>query len=130
MKVTMPINWETLLSAGEYKNAKSIIKECRGDGNTAKDWAEYAGNELAKELGGVCSKIFEASAEISPCKEFGAFDVQYGYLNVIINFTAYISRSWEDNLIVEAGAYLSDIWQTGVTPYSPWCYRKFVQTDV
>ncbi len=115
MKVVLPKEYKRLFTVEEYEIGKDIIKyERENDINTEKDWAEYAVREALKDSKSWLEDILLAKAEVYNNRriEWDRYFEGSHDLDVYISATARISDGY-----LEIGAYLSDIWKTGVEEY-------------
>lgn len=125
MKVTFPKDYRKWLTLDEFEKAKEIIALYKKGGDfeeeTVEDWAEYAVNEALKtnpydQYAGYYDyfcEVITAKAEISKNnRAYNAFGNDSGILDISITTLARTSKGY-----IEVIAYLSDIWQSGGTPY-------------
>lgn len=125
MKVRMPKNWTQWMTTDEVEAAGKLIKdELENDTETTKGWAFYAINEAlrgSKDSFGDQKAILACSAEIAGnARVFDAYFDGSGRLDVWITATAKTTLGF-----IEVGAYLTDIWQTGATPYKEHMYIQY-----
>lgn len=106
MKVTLTNESKQYLRMSEAPIARKIIEELKEDESTAADYASYAVNAAYSGFGGVCEKVFEATAKIAKnCRVNDCYLEGSGDLDIWIDATAKTT----DGFCV-IGAYLSDIW--------------------
>ena len=98
-----------------------MIAEQREDEETTAGWAEYAVREALKDTGDYLDRVLEAKAEISGnCRVWNAYNSDSGKLDIWIDATARTEKGF-----IIIGAYLSDIWQTGATPYKQHMWIRY-----
>lgn len=117
MRVKMPKNWNEWMTADDVEAAGKLIQsELENDTETTKGYACYAINEALrgiKDSFTTQKAILACSAEIAGnARVFDAYFDGSGHLDVWIEATAKTTFGF-----IEVGAYLTDIWQTGATPY-------------
>lgn len=116
MKVLLPKDYKKYFTVEEYEIAREIIKTEKEDASTAKDMAEYAVREALKN-DDLCylEEILEAKAEVCKNNDYRVYDKYFEgsqLIDVYISGVARVSYGY-----LEFGAYLSDIWESGVTEY-------------
>lgn len=117
MKVLLPKNYKRYFTVEEYEIAKEIIKTEKEDASTAKDMAEYAVREALKkdEYDEYLEEVLEAKAEVCKNNDYRVYDKYFEgsqLMDIYISGVARVSYGY-----LEFGAYLSDIWESGVTEY-------------
>ena len=121
MKVTLEKEYKKLYTLTDLENAKAIIKAEKEDEWTAKDAAEYAVKEALSGTEDYLDKVIEASARTAMNSRIhDAHGEGTGIMDVWIEATARTRKGY-----VEIGAYLSDIWQTGGTPYKHQMFIRY-----
>ena len=118
MKVTLEKDYKRFYTIDDLSRAKAVIKyEKDNDEDTPAGWLAYAVNEFYKDrfdLG--LERIIEAKAETAKNNRawnlYGNADDETENMDVWISGLAKTYTGY-----IEIGAYLSDIWQTGATPY-------------
>lgn len=120
MKVRLEDGYKDRYTISELEVAKRVIREVAGDETTAKEWAEYAAREVVRGTTDWVLEVLKASAQTA--KNSRAWDVHFegsGHMDVWVEGLA---RTCE--CIIEFGAYLSDIWQSGAEPYRDHMYIR------
>ena len=121
MKVTIERGYKDFYTLTDLESAKAIIKAEKEDEWTAKDAAEYAVKEALSGTDDYLDKVIEATARTAKNSRIhDAHGEGTGMMDVWIEATARTRKGY-----VEVGAYLSDIWQTGGTPYK---HQMFIRT--
>ena len=121
MKVAFEKDYKKYLTIAEVEAAKAIIEEQKEDEETASGWAEYAVREALKGTRDYLVKVIEAKAEIAGnCRVWNAYNLDSGKLDIWIDATA---RTADGFIII--GAYLTDIWETGATPYKQHMWIRY-----
>lgn len=121
MKVTLEKDYKDFYTVSDLERAKEIIKIEKDDLETPKGWAEYAVREALKGTDEFDRDVLEASARTAKnrkawnCYYEGSYD-----MDVWITATARTSKG-----MIEIGAYLSDIWQSGAAPYKNNMYIQY-----
>ena len=113
MKVTLEKEYKKYYTLEDIDRAKEVIRYEKEDEETAKGWAEYAVREALREENDYLDRIIEADARTARnCRAWNLYGETTGDMDTWITATAKTSLGF-----IEVGAYLSDIWQTGATPY-------------
>lgn len=126
MKVKLEEKYRRYYTLEELDAAREIIKqEKEEDNSTAKEWAEYAIREalLDDDMHYIdyISKVISAEATTSKnSRANNAYTNDSGNMDVWIEAVA---KTW--NGYIEIGAYLTDIWQTGVKHYKEHMYIEY-----
>ena len=119
--ITFPKDYKKYMTISEVEAAKAMIAEQREEDETTVGWAEYAVREALKDTGDYLDRILEAKAEISGnSRVWNAYNLDSGKLDIWIEATARTERGF-----IIVGAYLSDIWQTGATPYKQHMWIRY-----
>lgn len=119
--ITFPKDYKKYMTISEVEAAKAMIAEQREEEETTAGWAEYAVREALKDTGDYLDRILEAKAEINRnCRVWNAYNLDSGKLDIWIEATARTERGF-----IIVGAYLSDIWQTGATPYKQHMWIRY-----
>lgn len=121
MKVKMEKDYKTWYSVAEAEAAKMVIKaEKEDDDNKASDWAEYAAKEWMGDQAWALVQILSAEATTRlNMRAWDAWGEGSMDVDVWITFTAQTNNGF-----LQGGAYLSDIWQSGSTPYKHHMYVR------
>lgn len=113
MKVTLEERYKDIYTMNEYEVAKKVIVQEKDDEETAKGWAEYAVKEALKGTGDYLDRVIEATATTAKnCRAWDAYFEGSGNMDVWIKAIAKTIDGF-----IEVGACLTDIWQSGSTPY-------------
>ena len=135
MKVTLNKNYRKLYTLDDLDRAKKVIAYEKNDDVPAKEWAEYAIREALKDSGDWLEEVIKTEAETARNKRVnnGYWDFEYdkegnmiegsegsGNMDVWLRATARTAFGF-----IIVGAYLSDIWQTGATPYKQHMYIQY-----
>ena len=125
MKINFPKDYKRFFTLEDLDACKVVKAMQKDDETPVKDWAEYAVNEGLWNGDGVCGgdycvKVLEVSAEYARNNRiYNAYGDGSGNMDIWITAAARTTNGF-----IEIGAYLSDIWQTGATPYKE---HMFVQ---
>jgi hypothetical protein len=125
MIVKMPKNYETWMTVEKVAIAKKLIRyEKENDDCSVKEWAIYAICEALRDRDDYdigAEGILTCSAEIGGNNRvWDAYFEGSKDLDIWIKATAKTGNGY-----TEIGAYLSDIWQTGATPYADHMYIAY-----
>lgn len=121
MKVKLQKDYKCYYTFQDLEIAKRVIAETKEDEFTAKEWAEYAIREALKGTNEYCWEVITATAETA--KNYRANDAYFeGSRNMDVWVEALAKTSYG---MIEIGAYLSDIWETGGTPYKQHIYIQY-----
>lgn len=122
MKVSLDKGYEKYFTIEDLGRAKEVIKyEKENDGFTAKDWAEYAVKEALRGTDDWLDKIVSAEAYATKNRRvLDAYGDDTGTIDVWVEAVAKTAFGY-----IEIGAYLSDIWDTGDTPYKEHMYIRY-----
>lgn len=113
MKVALQKDYRSFYTLDDMDIAKRIIAEEKEDEETATGWAEYAVNEYLRDSDEYLREIIKADARTARNgRIWDAYFDGSGSMDVWIECLAKTSEGY-----IELGAYLSDIWLTGSTPY-------------
>lgn len=117
MKVTLQKDYRKIYTLDDLGRAKAIIAyEKENDEETPRGWAEYA----IREAGENAIEILKATAETARnCRAWNQYGDGSADMDVWIEATAETESGF-----VKIGAYLSDIWQSGATPYKQHMFIK------
>lgn len=119
--ITFPKDYKKYMTIAEVEAAKAIIAEQREEEETTAGWAEYAVREALKDTGDYLERVIEAKAEINGnCRVWNAYNPDSGKLDIWIDATARTEKGF-----IIIGAYLSDIWQSGATPYKQHMWIRY-----
>lgn len=120
MKVTLDKNYKDLYTLSDLERAKAVIKFMKEDSFTVKEYAEYAIREALKDTDVFDREIITAEARTAGNRRvWDAYGDGTGSMDVWITALARTSEGF-----IEFGAYLTDIWQTGVEHYKQNMYIK------
>ena len=128
MKVTLQKDYRQFYTLEDLDRAKMVIASEKEDESTIASWAVYAVNEVLNYLnngmGGYAyadeKDILKATARTAKnCRAWNEYGEGSQNMDVWIEATAQTY-----NCFIEIGAYLSDIWQTGATPYADHVYYR------
>lgn len=122
MKVTMESDYKHYYTLEDVDNAKAVIKYEKQEDqeSSAKDWFTYAVNEALKDNTDSLREILTASAHTAKnARVYDAYGDTYN-MDVWIEGVARTTAGY-----IEVGAYLTDIWQTGSTPYKEHEYIRY-----
>ena len=118
MRVKLEKDYRQYSTLEQLEQARNVIKAEKEDEETVAGWAKYAVMEALKDTGHCDREILQAEATTA---RNGRIWDQYGdgtgTMDVWIKATARTSEGF-----IEIGAYLSDIWQSGVTDYRQHMY--------
>ena len=121
MKVKLQKDYKCYYTFVDLEIAKRVISETKEDEYTAKEWAEYAIREALRGTNDYIEEVIRASAETA--KNRRANDAYFeGSRDMDVWVEATAKTTWG---FIEIGAYLSDIWQTGGTPYKQHMYIQY-----
>ena len=126
MKVTLEKDYRKYYTLEDLDRAKMVIAyEKTQDDEKIEEWVQYAVNEAGKDKSEWCEKVLEATARTARNNRVcDAYGDGTGNMDVWIEFTARTSDGF-----IEGGAYLSDIWQTGATPYAHHMYIRYARYE-
>ena len=123
MKVKMPKNYRQKFTLEEHEIAKRIIKDMKEDESTVKEYLEYACNEVLKDKDWT-EEILKAEATTE--RNGRIWDAYGEGTNNMDVWIEGVARTGHGFLII--GAYLTDIWNTGSTPYAEHCFvKRFIE---
>lgn len=123
--ITFPKDYKKYMTISEVEAAKAMIREQREDEETAVGWAEYAVREALKDTNDYLERVIEAKAEINRnCRVWNAYNPDSGKLDIWIEATARTDKGF-----IIIGAYLSDIWQSGATPYKQHMWIRYFSEE-
>ena len=119
MKVKLEKDYRRLYTLEDHDCAKAVINSLKEDESPVTDWLDYAVGEWQKQHGGYAYyEIIRADARTAKnCRVWNAYGDDTGNMDVWIKG---IAKSYDS--IIEIGAYLSDIFQTGAVPYADHIY--------
>lgn len=118
MKVTLEKDYKNIYTLADIERAKMIIAAEKDDESTLEDWATYAANEALKNRSEYVREVLKATARTAKnFRIWNAYGCESGEMDVWIEATVETSEGF-----LKIGAYLSDIWQTGGTPYENFMY--------
>lgn len=118
MKVTLEKEYRKYYTLEDMDAAKIVMKYEKDDDEKPAGWLEYAVNEYLKDTAEYCGEIIKAEARTARnCRAWNAYGDGTNNMDVWISGIARTSAGF-----LEIGAYLSDIWQTGATPYKEHIY--------
>lgn len=119
MKVNLEKDYRRLYSLEDLDAVKVVQEyEKTEDDWKASDWAEMAAREAVRGTSQDVREVITAKAETAKnCRVWDAYGDGSNDMDVWITATAKIDRGF-----LEIGAYLSDIWQTGVARYTQHMY--------
>lgn len=117
MKVTLQKDYRKFYTLDDLDRAKAIIAfEKENDEETPSGWAAYA----IREAGENAMEILKAEARTAKnCRVWNQYGDNSEDLDVWIEATAETTSGF-----IKIGAYLSDIWQSGVTKYKQHMFIK------
>lgn len=135
MKVTLQKDYRKFYTFEDMDRAKAVIASEKEDDSTVASWAVYAVNEVLGHLNerkntGYAyadeTDIIRATATTAKnCRARNEYGEGTENMDVWIEAVAFTH-----NCFIEIGAYLSDIWGTGVTDYAHHVYyRVFAETN-
>lgn len=112
MKVTFDKDFKRFFTVEEYEQAKVVIACEKDDEYKPEQWAEVMAHEVFKNSPWYMERVLSAKAEI--CKNtqtvgYERYGEGSGFMDV------WVSAIFDCGIygVVEAHAYLSDIWATG-----------------
>lgn len=124
MKVKMEEGYKKFYTIEDVEKARKVIAFCKEDEMKIEEWAVYALTELLKykSHGPIeCNNIIRASAHtIRNIRAWNKYDSDSRDMDVWVKFLAEIEYLEGDKIIkaiVDVGAYLTDIWDSGATSY-------------
>ena len=122
MKVTLEKNYKDFYTISDLERAKMVIKyEKENDDMTPAGWAEYAVNEALKDTHDFMREILKATARTARNRRaWNAYGDETENMDVWIEAVARTAYGF-----IEVHAYLTDIWQTGATPYRQHIYLEY-----
>lgn len=113
MKVTLEKDYRKYYTLEDLDRAKMVIGFEKEDEETAYGWAKYAVNEALKGTDDYFRRIIEAKAETARnCRAWNAYGNGTETMDVWISGIAKTYKGF-----LEFGAYLTDIWNTGLDDY-------------
>lgn len=112
MKVTLEENYKSIYTVEELEQAKVVIASEKDDEYKPEQWAEVLAHEVFKNSNWFMRRVLSATAHT--CKNLQTHDYERygegsGWMDVWLE--AIFDCGYDG--IVEAHAYLSDIWATG-----------------
>jgi hypothetical protein len=121
MKVTLEKNYRDYYTLSDLQRAKAVIKFMKEeDSSTVKEYAEYAVREALRDTDVYDREIITAEAHTAGNRRvWDAYGEGTASMDVWIEALARTSEGF-----IEFGAYLTDIWQTGVEHYKQNMYIK------
>ena len=124
MKVTLEKDYRKFYTLEDLDHAKAVIAyEKENDDGKIEEWAEMAINEAGKYSGygsNTCREILKATAHTARnCRVWDVYGDGTENMDVWIESVAETTFGF-----IKAGAYLSDIWQTGGAEYG---HHMFIQ---
>lgn len=128
MKVKLEESYRDFYTLTDLERAKAVIKAVAEDTETAKGWARYAVAEALKKDTDSCRDIITASAHTAKnCRAWNAYGTEQNSQDMDVWVEA-LAKTWHG--YIEVGAYLTDIWQSGGTPYAEHMYiRRFKEVQ-
>ena len=121
MKVKLENEYKSRYTLEDLEIAKQVIAAEKEDEMNIKEWAEYAVNEARRGSFDFCEEVLKAEARTAKnCRAWNLYGEGTNDMDVWIEATAKTSNGF-----VEVGAYLSDIWQTGATPYKQHMFIQY-----
>lgn len=125
MKVTLQQDYRKWYTLEDIDHAKAVIASCKEDETKITEWAAYAVSEALKNEDRVHAdylrEVIKAEAHTARnCRARQLFGEETGDMDVWVEATAKTADGF-----IEVGAYLSDIWQTGATPYKQHMYIQY-----
>ena len=125
MKVTMQKDYRKYYTLEDVDRAKAVIAYEREDEMKITDYAAYAVNEALKTEDRIYAdylrEVIKTEAHTAKnCRVWQLYGEETGDMDVWVEATAKTADGF-----IEVGAYLSDIWQTGATPYKQHMYIQY-----
>lgn len=125
MKVTLQNDYRKYYTVEDIDHAKAVIAYEKDDEMKLTEWAEYAVNEALRnekrEQVDYLRNVIQAEAHTARnCRAGQLYGEETGDMDVWVEATAKTANGF-----IEVGAYLSDIWQTGATPYKQHMYIQY-----
>ena len=124
MKVRLEDDYRDIYTLNDVDRAKAVIKAEAADLETAKYYAETAINEYLSDKDDYLMEILKAEATTvkndrvwNAYKSLSDPDMQTGHMDVWIGFIAETANGF-----IKGGAYLSDIWKTGIKNYKQYVH--------
>lgn len=122
MKVKLEKNYRRYYTLEDLDRAKMVISSVKEDESTVEEYAEYAVNEVSDRFGG-CMEVIRATAQTA--KNSRAWDAYGEGTETMDVWVEGLARTFDGYL--EFGAYLSDIYASGVTLYGHLMYTNFYE---
>lgn len=120
MKVSLEKDYRKIYTLDDLDRAKLVISFEKDDEDTPSGWAAYAVNELGDRCG-YCREIIRATAHTAKNRRvWDAYGDGSQDMDVWIEGLARTDHGY-----LEFGAYLSDIWASGQTPYAHHIFYSF-----
>lgn len=120
MKVKLEENYRRNYTLEDFDRAKKVIAFEKDDPDTASGWAVYAVNEVQEQFGW-CDEVLRATASTyKNVDAWNAYGDGSGNMDIWIEGIAKTTKGY-----LEFGAYLSDIWEAGITPFGHRMYTRF-----
>lgn len=111
MKVTLEKDYDIFYTVNEHTAAKAVIKSCKEDCATAKEYFEMGLRAILNREGGSLHEIYSATA--TTCRncfiEYNSICDGSRNIDVMIEGVAYIFNA-DHFEFVRAGIRLTDIW--------------------
>lgn len=121
MKVRLEDRYKDFYTVRDLERARKIIKEEKEDEETVKGWAEYAVREALQGTDDYMTDILKADARTA--KNQRAWDSYFeGSDDMDVWITAIAETRYG---FIKIGAYLSDIWSTGVISYKEYMHIEY-----
>ena len=125
MKVTLQKDYRKYYTLENIDQAKAVIAYVKEDEMKVTDWAEYAIGEALRDADRNCidylDEVLKAEAHTARnCRAWQLYGEGTGDMDVWVEATAKTNHGF-----IEVGAYLSDIWLTGATPYKQHMYIQY-----
>lgn len=122
MKVTLQQDYRKYYTLEDIDRAKAVIAyEKENDDMKISEWVEYAVNEALKNEVDCLREVIKAEAHTAKnCRAWQLYGEGTEDMDVWIEAIAQTANGF-----IEIGAYLSDIWQTGATPYKHHMYIQY-----
>lgn len=129
MKVTLQKDYRKFYTFEDMDRAKAVIASEKDDESTVASWAVYAINEVIGYLRNRKSADYSFAEEsdviratattAKNCRAWNEYGEGTQDMDVWIEALAFTG-----DCFIEIGAYLSDIWGSGATPYSHHVYYR------
>ena len=121
MLVRLQENYKDIYTVSDLERARAVIKMMREDESVVAEYAEMAVSEALNGRLDSLRRVLKATAHTAKnCRVWDAYELGSEDMDVWVNAIAETVFGF-----IRIGAYLSDIWQKGATPFSQHMYIKY-----